>query len=213
MTATRQKKLNEKELGSLYLLSETPLVTDRLLKTGQYSDGDITLLHESLSAHAPDMAMIAISLSGNMIAEAMKQTGEEELVILGTELKHLSVNTLEEVGRIWIDACRYNIASEDDIHDIVHQSADILCMFTSIFMDVAETITNNNGPDILRALTAALMYQCEAHADSARAMIDNATPKPSKTSMDAIPIPAELQGKTYSDNVVTFSLFGEQKTH
>lgn len=213
MTATRQKKLNEKELGSLYLLSETPLITDRLLKAGQYSEADITSFHETLSGHAPDMAMIAISLSGNMIAEAMKQSNVSDIVTLGVELKHLSVNTLEEVGRIWIDACRYNVASEDDIHDIVHQSADILCMFTSIFMDVAEIITNNSGPDILRALSAALMYQCEAHADSARSILDNATPKLSKTSIDAIPIPAELQGKTYSDNVVTFSLFGEQKTH
>ncbi len=133
MTVTRQKKLNEKELGSLYLLSETPLVTDKLLKAGQYSEVDITSFHETLSRHAPDMAMIAVSLSGNMIAESMKQSGNEDVVTLGVELKHLSVNTLEEVGRIWIDACRYNVANEEDIHDIVHQSADILCMFTSYF--------------------------------------------------------------------------------
>lgn len=213
MTAKRQKRLNEKELGSLYLLSETPLVIDRLLKAAQYVDEDITAIHESLSSHAPDMAMIAISLSGNMISENLKQTGEETLVTLGTELKHLSVNTLEEVGRIWIDACRYNIANEEDINDIVHQSADILCIFSSIFMEIAETLTETNPNDVARALCAALMYQCEAHADSARAMITNADPEPSRTSMDAIPIPAELQNKSYTDNVVTFSLFGEQKTH
>ena len=211
MSETRRKRLNEKELGSLYLLAETPLIMDRLLKAATYNDQDITAIHDSLSSHAPDMAMIAISLSGNMIAEAMKQTGDETLVTLGTELKYLSVNTLEEVGRIWIDACRYNIANENDIHDIVHEAADILCMFTSIFMEIAEACTPE--PDIFRALCGSLMYQSEGHADSARAMIDNAAPKPSKSSMDAIPLPIELQDKTYSDNVVTFSLFGKPQTH
>jgi hypothetical protein len=137
---------------------------------------------------------------------------DESMVTLGTELKHLSVNTVEEVGRIWIDACRYNIAHADDIDDIVAESADILCMFASIFMEIAELAMNTNYPTI-RALAGAFMYQCEAHADSARAMIDNATPKPSRTSMDAIPLPPELQNKTYEDNVVMFSLFGDHQTH
>ncbi len=209
MTAsTPRKKLNEKELGSLYLLSETPLSVDRLLKAATYQETDITTLHETLSSHAPDMAMIAISLSGNMIAEAMKSTGRDDLIPLATELKYLSVNTLEEVGRIWIDTCRYGIENQQDIDDIVHESADILCMFASIFMEAAEKCTPH--PDIIRALAGSLMYQCEAHADSARAMIDNANPKPNQTSIDDIPLPDELQEKTYTNNVVTFTLFNNQ---
>lgn len=210
MAEARRKRLNEKELGSLYLLAETPLVVDRIIKAKTYEDSDITSIHDSLVNHAPDMAMIALSLSGNMIAEAMKQTGKEDLIPLATELRHLCVNTLEEVGRIWIDACRYNIAKEEDINDIVHESADILCIFSSIYMEIAEACTPE--PDLIRALSASLMYQCEAHADSARAMIDNADPKPSKTSMDAIPLPAELQGESYTDNVVMFSLFGDRQS-
>lgn len=211
MAEARRKRLNEKELGSLYLLSETPLSVDRILKANTYVDGDITTIHDSLSAHAPDMAMIAISLSGNMIAEALKQTGQDDLVTLAAELKYLSVNTVEEVGRIWIDACRYGIDNQQDIDDIVNESADILCMFGSILMEVADLCTPE--PDTIRALCASLMYQCEAHADSARTMIDNANPKPNKTSIDAIPLPTELQNQKYTDNVVTFTLFGDQRTH
>lgn len=211
MAENKRKRLNDKELGSLYLLAETPLVTDRILKSKEYKESDVTSIHESLSNHAPDMAMIALSLSGNMISEAMKQTGDEQLITLGTELKYLCVNTLEEVGRIWIDACRYGIANDDDIHDIVHQSADILCIFSSLFLEIAEYCTPE--PNIIRALSGAMMYQSEAHADNARAMINNATvetQKPNKTSMDAIPLPEELQNETYTNNVVTFSLFGDQ---
>jgi len=209
MTVTPRKKLNEKELGSLYLLSETPLTIDRLLKARTYTEDDIKKIHESMSHHAPDMAMIALSLSGNMIAECLKEIGDESLIPLATELKYLSVNTLEEVGRIWIDACRYGIENEDDIYDIVHQSADILCMFSSIYMEVAEQCTPE--PEIIRALSASMMYQCEAHADSARAMLDNANPKPNKTSIDSIPLPPELQNNHYTDNVVTFTLFSDQR--
>ena len=211
MAGQTRKKLNEKELGSLYLLSEAPLTMDRILKAKTYTEGDISSLHESLSHHAPDMAMIAVSLSGNLIAEAMKETGDETLAPLAAELKYLSVNTLEEVGRIWIDACRYNIAQEQDIADIVNEASDILCMFASIFMEVAESCTPN--PDFIRAMAGALMYQCEAQADSARAMIDNANPKPNKSSMDKIPMPDELYKQHYTDNVVTFTLFGDQRTH
>jgi hypothetical protein len=209
MSDIKRKRLNEKELGSLYLLAETPLITDRLLKSNQYQETDITAFHESLSHHAPDMAMIAVSLSGNMIAEAMKKTGDEALIPLAAELKYLCVNTLEEVGRIWIDACRYGIENKQDIDDIVNQSSDILCMFASIFMEIAEICTPE--PAIIRALCAGLMYQCEAHADSARAMVENANPQPNRTSIDLIPLPPELQNKTYSDNVVTFTLFGEKR--
>lgn len=208
MSDIKRKRLNEKELGSLYLLAETPLVTDRLLKTNNYTEADITAFHDSLSSHAPDMAMIAISLSGNMISEAMKKTGREDLIPLATELKYLCVNTLEEVGRIWIDACRYGIENKQDIDDIIRESSDILCMFASIFMEIAELCTPE--PAIIRALSAGLMYQCEAHADSARSMIENSNPKPSRTSMDVIPLPPELQNKKYTDNVVTFSLFDEK---
>jgi len=211
MAGAKQKKLNEKELGSLYLLSETPLIIDRLLKATTYTDEDISALHKSLSNHAPDMAMVAISLSGNMIAEALLSMESESINPLATELKYLSVNTVEEVGRIWIDTCRYGIHNQSDIDDIVHESADILCMFASIFMEVAEACTPD--PDIIRALSAVMMYQCEAHADSARAIIDNANPKPNKASIDLIPLPAELQNETYTNNVVTFSLFGEQTPH
>lgn len=211
MAEHRRKKLNEKELGSLYLLSETPLSVDRILKANAYNETDITGIHNSLSVHAPDMAMIAISLSGNMLAEALKQTGQDQLVTLAAELKYLSVNTVEEVGRIWIDTCRYGIDNQQDIDDIVNESADILCMFGSILMEIAEACIPE--PDTIRALSASLMYQCEAHADSARAMIENANPKPNKTSMDDIPLPSELQNKHYTDNVVTFTLFGEQQTH
>lgn len=209
MPQDRRKKLNEKELGSLYLLAETPLIVDRVLKAGIYTDGDIATIHQSLSNHAPDMAMIAISLSGNLLAESMRQVGNETLVTLGAELKYLSIMTLEEVGRIWIDACRYGIENPSDIHDIVHESADILCMFGSVFMEVAEECTPQ--PDLIRALAASLMYQCEGHADNARALIDNANPKPNKSSIDTIPLPAELQNKHYTDNVVTFTLFGDKQ--
>ena len=207
----RKKRLNEKELGSLYLLSETPLTVDRVLKNKSCDDEAISSIHQSVSAHAPDMAMIAISLSSNLIAESMKLTGDEDMAPLAAELKYLSVNTLEEVGRIWIDACRYNIANDEDIQDIVNESADILCMFASILLEVAEMATPNHPA--IRATSAALMYQCEAQADSARAMIDNANPKPEKTSMDAIPVPADLiAAPHYTDNVVTFSLFGGSQT-
>jgi len=211
MSISTRKKLNEKELGSLYLVSETPLITDRIVKQQSYTDQDIQKMHLSLSAHAPDMALIALSLSGNMIAEEMKQTGIESLKPLAAELKYLSVNTVEEVGRIWIDACRYGIHHQDDIDDMVNQSADILCMFASLFMEIAEATTPQ--PDVIRALTAAMMYQCEAQADSARALIDNLNPTPSRSSLDAIPLPEELQNKHYTDNVVTFTLFGDQRMH
>lgn len=212
MAGQTRKRLNEKELGSLYLMSETPLVVDRVLKAKTYKDADIGALHDSLSRHAPDMAMIALSLSGNLIAEAIKATGDENLFPLAAELKYLSVNTLEEVGRIWIDAFRYNIANEADIHDLVNESADILCMFASIFMEVAEICTPE--PDFIRGMAAACMYQCEAQADSARAMIDNANPQPNKSSIDAIPLPEELyQQQHYTDNVVTFTLFNDQRIH
>jgi hypothetical protein len=208
MTSVKAKKLNEKELGSLYLTAETPLIIDRLLKAGNYSEGDITSIHNSLSKHAPDMAMIALSLSGNMIAEALKSTERDDVQPLAAELKYLSVNTVEEVGRIWIDACRYGIENEEAIHDLVHDSADILCMFSSIFMEVAEACTPE--PDTIRALAACAMYQAEAHADSAASMVDNAdNKKPQKTNRDFIPLPAELSEKQYTDNVVAFSLFGE----
>ena len=209
MTNPRRKKLNEKELGSLYLLSNAPLTVDRILKRGGYGEDDLKSIHESLGSHAPDMAIIALSLSGNILAEAMKLTGMDHLQPLAAELKYLSVNTVEEVGRIWIDACRYGIHHEDDINDIVNQSADILCMFASIFMEIAELCTPD--PDSARAVAATLMYQAEAQADSARSLIDNATPKLSKTSLDTIPLPDELQNRRYTDNVVAFSLFGDQR--
>jgi hypothetical protein len=209
MTNPRRKKLNEKELGSLYLLSNAPMMVDRALQSGDFTDQDLAGMHETLGGHAPDMAMIAISLSGNMLAEAMKQTGEDHLLPLATELKYLSVNTVEEVGRIWIDACRYGIHNQDDINDTVNQSADILCMLASIFMEISEACTPE--PGTIRGVAATLMYQAEAHADSARALLDNAAPQPSKTSMDAIPLPKELQNRHYTDNVVAFSLFGDQR--
>lgn len=206
-----RKRLNEKELGSLYLLSEAPLVTDRLIKKDGFDEGDITALHESLSHHAPDMALIGLSLSGNMLAEKMKSYGRDDLTTLATELKYLSVNTLEEVGRIWVDACRYGVATDEDIYDMVHQASDILCMFTSIFMEVAEACTPE--PEIVRAISACLMYQAESHADQARIMVDNSEVKGKSIHMetkDHIPLPVELQDKNYEDNVVTFSLFGER---
>ncbi len=209
MTNPRRKKLNEKELGSLYLLSNVPMMVDRALECGEFNEQNLTAMHEALGSHAPDMAMIAISLSGNILAEAMKQTGENHLQPLATELKYLSVNTVEEVGRIWIDACRYGIHNEDDINDIVNQSADILCMLGSIFMEISEACTPE--PLTIRGVAATLMYQAEAHADSARALLENAAPKTSKTSMDTIPLPEELQNKHYADNVVAFSLFGDQR--
>lgn len=208
MSSMPQKKLNEKELGSLYLLSESPLIIDKILKATTYTDEDIKAIHDSLGKHAPDMAMIAISLCGNMIAEAMRDTGDEALKPLATELKYLSVNTVEEVGRIWIDTCRYGINNQADIDDIVNESADILCMFSSILMEVAEATTPE--PMAIRAVSAALMYQAEGHADCARTLLQNANPKPSKSSMDTIPLPKELQNKHYTDNVVTFTLFGDQ---
>lgn len=212
MAGHTRKKLNEKELGSLYLQSGTPLIVDRILTSQSYDGKDITALHDSLSHHAPDMAMIAMALSGNLIAESLRETGQDNLHPLGAELKYLSVNTLEEVGRIWIDACHYNISDAQDIADIVNESADILCMFASLFMEIAEECTPQ--PDILRALTAAMMYQCEAQADSARAMIENGNPKPNKSSIDTIPIPEEIyQQNHYTDNVVTFTLFTEQPLH
>ena len=128
MSDKARKRLNEKELGSLYLLSETPLVVDRLLKKTALDDGDITALHDSVSTHAPDMALIGLSLAGNMIAEKMKSYGRDDMTTFATELKYLSVNTVEEVGRIWIDACRYGVAKDEDVHDMVHQASDILCM-------------------------------------------------------------------------------------
>ena len=208
------KKLNEKELGSLYLIAETPLTVDRIIQKNAYTESDITSLHDTLSHHAPDMAMIAISLSGNIVAEAMQTSEDQALAALAAELKYLSVNTVEEVGRIWIDACRYNVASDDDIRDIVDQASDILCMFASIFMEIAE-LTTEGDLQAIRAITAALMYQAEAHADTARSLLDNSedsTHKMSKTSMDDIPLPPEVQNQTYSDNVVMFSLFGESQT-
>jgi hypothetical protein len=211
MGGSPRKRLNEKELGSLYLLSECPLVVDRLLKKDILNDGDVTALHESLSSHAPDMAIIGMSLAGNMLAEKMKTYGRDDLTTLATELKYLSVNTVEEVGRIWIDACRYGVATEDDIHDMVHASSDILCMFTSIFMEIAEAATPE--PEIIRSVAGCLMYQAESHADQARIMVDHSNEHgaPSKMEMkDHIPLPVELQNKTYTDNVVMFSLFGEQ---
>lgn len=212
MTGQTRKKLNEKELGSLYLLSETPLLADKILQSGTYGDKDIKDFHESLSRHAPDMAMIAVSLIGNLVAEELKKTGDEDLAPLTAELKYLSVNTLEEVGRIWIDACRYNIVNEQDISDLVNESPDILCMFASILMEVAEICTPQ--PDLVRAIAAATMYQCEAHADCARAMIDNAHPQPDQSSKDEIPIPEELYTeKHFTDNVVTFTLFSEQSVN
>lgn len=210
MGGQTRKRLNEKELGSLYLLSEAPIVTDKLLQKDALEDGDITALHDSLSHHAPDMALIGLALSGNLLAEKMKIYGDETLVTLATELKYLSVNTLEEVGRIWIDACRYGVATEQDIHDMVHQASDILCMFTSIFMEVAELCTPQ--PEIVRGIAACLMYQAESHADQAQMMVDNATyvgAKIQHEARDHIPLPVELQGKTYTDNIVTFSLFGD----
>lgn len=206
MGGSKRKPLNEKELGSLYLLSEAPLIADRILRAGVWTEKDIADLHNGLGHHAPDMAMIGIALSGNLLAEAMKKTGQEDLCVLAAELKYLAVNTLEEAGRIWIDACRYGIADERDIHDLVHESADILCMFTSLFMDVADAVDEPQSP--VRALAACLMYQAEAHADQARMIIDNihqtAAPR------DHIPLPVELQDRHFTDNIVTFSLFGEQ---
>jgi hypothetical protein len=113
------------------------------------------------------------------------------------------------VGRIWIDAYRYRIHNQNDIDDIINQSADILCMFSSLFMEVAEAATPE--PDTIRAMAAAMMYQAEGHADCARTLIENAHPKPSKSSMETIPLPEELQNKHYTDNIVAFSLFGEQR--
>lgn len=212
MGGSKRKPLNEKELGSLYLLSEAPIVTDRIIRTGKWTEKDVADLHNGLSHHAPDMALIGISLSGNLLAEAMKKTGHEDLCTLATELKYLSVNTLEEVGRIWIDACRYGIANEQDIHDMVHESADILCMFTSLFMDISELIEAQDSA--IRAVSACLMYQSEAHADQARALIENSSlnerRQQSASLRDHIPLPLELQDQKFTDNVVMFSLFSEQ---
>ena len=211
MGGRKQKKLNEKELGSLYLLSEAPLVTDRIIQANAFVEGDITALHDALSHHAPDMALIGLALSGNLLAEKMKTYGNDELTVLATELKYLSVNTVEEVGRIWIDACRYGVATDTDIHDMVHQASDILCMFTSLFMDISELATPE--PNLVRAIAACLMYQAEAHADQAVTMIENTQIIKSKKQMgmrDHIPLPPELQNKTYDNNVVTFTLFGNQ---
>jgi len=208
MGGQKTKKLNEKELGSLYLLSESPLVTDRIIQADEIKDGDITALHESLSNHAPDMALIGLALSGNLLSEKMKSYGREDLTVLATELKYLSVNTAEEVGRIWIDACRYGVATDADIHDMVHQASDILCMFTSLFMDISEVATPE--PAIIRGIAACLMYQAEAHADQAVAMIENTQIVENKKQVgarDMIPLPTELQNKTYDNNVVTFTLF------
>jgi hypothetical protein len=208
MTVAPRKKLNEKELGSLYLVSETPLIINRIFNTKTYTDDDIKAIHDSMGKHAPDMAMIATSLCGNMIAEAMTDSDIDTLKPLAAELKYLSVNTVEEVGRIWVDTCRYGIHNQDNINDIVNESADILCILASILMEVAEACTPD--PDIIRAVSAALMYQAEGHADCARSLIQNADPKPSKSSMETIPLPEELQNKHYTDNVVTFTLFDEQ---
>ena len=208
MGGQKTKKLNEKELGSLYLLSESPLVTDRIIQANEIKNGDITALHESLANHAPDMALIGLALSGNMLSEKMKSYGREDLTVLATELKYLSVNTAEEVGRIWIDACRYGVATDEDIHDMVHQASDILCMFTSLFMDISEVATPE--PSVIRAIAACLMYQAEAHADQATNMIENTQIVERKKQVgarDMIPLPSELQNKTYDNNVVTFTLF------
>jgi hypothetical protein len=208
MTSPR-KKLNEKELGSLYITAETPLIIDRLIKQNQYTDTDIADIHKSLSKHAPDMAIIAASLSGNILANYLQNIDNEDLQVLATELKHLSINSVEEVGRIWIDACRYGIHNDDDIHDIVHQASDILCIFSSVFMEIAEIC--NGLDDVCRAIAASLMYQCEAHSDNAQSLLTNAAPKPQKTDLNAIPLPKELQDHHYTDNIVTFTLFGEQR--
>lgn len=198
-----RRKLNEKEIGSLYMTSEVPLVIDPILKTRQCDDTHITRIHAVMKDQAPDMALIGVGLSGNMIGEALHNAEDETLQALGTELKYLSVNTVEEVGRIWIDAYHYNAADQQDIDDITHETADILCMFTSIFMELAEACTPD--PHYMRAVASCLMYQCEAHADHARRLID--TPKQKISTLQAVPLPAALQDKTYQDNVVMFSLF------
>lgn len=216
--SARKKKLNEKELGSLYLLSKAPLVVDRILQTGEMADGDITAIHTALSEQAPDMALIGVALAGNLLATHM-QTHHHNFEALTTELKHLSVNTVEEVGRIWIDACHYGVANDADIHDMVHQTADILCVFTSIFMDIAEMATPE--PAMIRAIAACLMYQTEAQADQASALVENnqflegqAAPQKSKPTnlRDDIPLPPELQNKTYDNNVVAFTLFDQHSS-
>jgi|GEM_PF-1296000 len=215
MGGSKRKTLNEKELGSLYLLSETPIIIDRIIRAKKWTDKDIADLHHGLSHHAPDMALIAIALSGNLLSETMKEAnlGNIDLSALSTELKYLSVNTLEEVGRIWIDVYRYGLVNEQDIHDLIHESPDILCIFISLFMDISDMIEEKES--YIRAISACLMYQSEAHADQARTLIENAAhkntpPRQTESLRDHIPLPLELQNQKFTDNIVAFSLFGEQ---
>ena len=231
-----QKRLNEKELGTLYAYCETPLTLHTMLekdfprphKDQPFDINDhVAILHDSLSTQGPDDALLSLALMGWIIEDHAEfyynaqgdgaigggnPAFDKTLKPLLTELKYEAENVIHDLGRLRIDLDAYRAEiSEQEIFAHLKGVPDTLCVFTSLFQELHDAMHEASMKE-LSQLCRYLAYQSESQADYARGYISSMM-KPgeeagTKAPMQNIPLPFDLQPDPSQDGkIVDFSLF------
>lgn len=216
MPQTMPKPLNEKELGTLYVYCEAPLMLHALLeksaKAGTATtEKSVAAMHDVLAAQAPDDALLSLGLSGLVMSEHVQRLFEsqDDLRALATELRLEAEQIVTYLGRLRIDLDAYRLTvSDQEIFTYLARVPDDLCVLSSIYEEMQQTLRLLDAG--LSQAVRILQYQAESHADHARSYIEGHM-KPGNVEkprpLDHIPLPPELQPQHDPAKIIEFSLF------
>ena len=190
----RAQKLTQPELGILYVETQVAFGVQQVLTQQEFRDHDKIDLHQMISAQKPDIALISLGLSGVVLANYLlsqsQSSQDDDFQILVTELKHISISTVERYGRVWIDAREHDIfQSEEDDLALLQEAPEILNAFGSVYEEL-EAYLDESG--FVHHLISLLGYQSYAQADLADQYLDMIQAKRLPHG-DPIPLPLELQ--------------------
>lgn len=222
------KRLNEKELGTLYAYCKTPLRLHHMLEKNfpkrdalmNETSFDATPLlaeiHDSLSEQGPDDALLSLALMGWILEDYCSDyyADIENLRILCTELKCEAENVIHDLGRLRIDLDSYKAEiSQTEIYDHLSNVPDSLCILASIYQEMIDVFKEVERRDLAQ-MVRILCYQAEAQADHAWGYID-AMMKPGAKEqqnpvLQDIPMPYDMQPDIDTDKIIDLSLFRRQ---
>jgi hypothetical protein len=220
-----RRRLNEKELGTLYAYCKSPLRLHHMLEkdlpkpngqSGEYTV-DITSmlaeLHDSLSEQGPDDALLSLALMGWIMEDYCSDhyADQDALRVLCTELKCESENVIHDLGRLRIDLDSYKSEiSEKEIYEHLANVPDSLCVLASIYQELINAFQEIHRKD-LSQIARLLCYQAEAQADHAWSYVE-VMMKPGEREekepyLSDIPLPYDMQPDQDPNKVIDLSLF------
>lgn len=222
---TRRKRLNEKELGTLYAYCGAPLRLHHMLEKDFPKAGDAAAisvfdatpylgeLHDSLSAQGPDDALLSLSLMGWIIEDYCSYiySDAEALRPLCAEMKSEAENVIHDLGRLRIDLDSYRAEiSDKEIFDHLKGVPDSLCVLASVFAELQEAFRDMGRKDMAQ-ISRLLCYQAESQADYAWRYVEMMAGKESDQDEAAlkpdIPLPFDMQPEQDSQKIIDLSLF------